>query len=206
MNARKIHLVTLVTLVAAALAVPASASANHMFVHNNAEGKHVKLEGEPEVTVSGNLRFSDGIGAYECSVTSQVKLRTEEALMTSLVYNLNDCVGEGDLEGCVLLSAAPASEEENLSPANPWTVDIRPQNTALNITGMEIYFGFDEETCIVPEIILTAEVMATPNNTNAITALGLSEIAAVTHVGAFELPASVNGSLIVEPIKTYGIT
>lgn len=206
MHSKKAVLVVLSALVASLLVVPATASANHMFVHNNAEGKHVKLEGEPEVTLSGNVRFSDGIGAYECSVTSQVKLRTEEALITSLVFNLNDCVGEGDLEECVLLSAAPASEEENLSAENPWTVDIRPQNTALNITGMEIYLGFDEETCIVPEVILTAEVMATANNTNAITALGLSEIAAVTHVGAFELPASVNGSLIVEPIKTYGIT
>jgi len=150
---KKMTVLAMAVGVVAALALPASASADWKH-HQTA------IQQNQQIGLTGNIRFQGGLGGVECQVTSAVTFEPgTSGFISSFVpeptSDTANCKGLGGLVGCQVHNVAPTGF--------PWPVHTEA-NGSIDIEHGEIHSQSTGFFCPVKNITITeGTVVATPN-------------------------------------------
>jgi len=152
----------------AAFGMPASATAN--WKHHNTE-----IQQNVQIGLTGQVKFSTGLGEGECQFTAQAKFfpgQTTGALETFVPHptdSTTNCKGYGGYAPC---------QTHNLSPQVPnWTIHTGSSGgtAVILITTQPLTATPTGAFCPGKHILFTAgTIVATPNQANTFSSLALS--------------------------------
>lgn len=184
---KKMLLLASMALAAVAFAVPASASAN--WTANQAP-----LTENAVVEFSGPASFQiPGTAGAEATIHAEIELKAGSTTGTVLSFTDTSCKGTLGFAGLTCTGTA-----RNL----PWHVEVNGPDLVINDIDLltHYYIGSHSETP-VRQSVLAGDIIATPDDPEAIGTVTLSESENTTASG---VPAVVDGDLAASPEGVYG--
>jgi hypothetical protein len=198
---KKMLLLASMALAVVAVAAPASALGN--WTH---EGE--PLAANANVTFSGPANFesktAEGGAHANLSATILLEAGTTTGKVTSV--SATNCTGTIKLNGITCTSTFETAAGKPVSSTDPWIVHCNPSTGVITITNIKItnhyYSPLDpSHTTTLQTTVLTGNIIATPNNREAIGTVTLAGEGTLVNGVA---PATVNGDLTASPAGTYG--
>jgi hypothetical protein len=198
---KKMLMIASMALAVVAFAAPASALAD--WTHGEAP-----LEGEAHVTFSGKANFKVPLAKAGAEAELTVTGFFQEGstgIVTSIVAH--NCKGLEALAGTTCTSTfestTPNGTYDPVSSAAPLTMHCNSATNTITITHVRVsnrYWAGPHSGTPVKTTVLTGDIIATPNSSEAISSVSLSSENATVE-GA---PATIGGTLAASPAGTYG--
>lgn len=183
---KKLGLIAGMALAALAFAIPVSAASAN-WTHET-----VPITNNETMHLTGTMGFDNGAGTgFDCEVTANLEMTagTTAGHVRNFTVFTNTCVGKGVFVNCKVKSATPAGE--------PWAAAI--VGGTVRINGFDLTNVYEncpaESTTIIDNG--APEVIATPDNNEAIESLKITGTAA----GGL----NITGTLAPTILGTWGI-
>ena len=182
---RKMTVLAMAAVVAAAMALSGAASAN--WKHHQ-----TPIQKDVQLGLTGQISFQGGIGKLECQITSRVVLEPgHTGLMETFVPHpigeKTNCVGSGSLVGCQLQKLTPQTINWKFhTETDP--IYITTENLTSTTTGA---------FCPVKHILTTPDVITATTNL-------FSTFSNVTLSGSQQLDFQMNNETVIKEKMTIG--